>query len=85
MLNDREALRRAIPFVVGRAIRQRQNVDVTETAIQLSSRYWHSGMALDEICCEIEAALHMAERLDRLAAEDAPTAPPLPLRSLVDR
>lgn len=57
-MDNREQLRRAIPIVVARTIRAGQPVDVAKLAARLSARYPHSGIAMDEIYSEIEAAVH---------------------------
>jgi len=57
-MDNREQLRRAIPIVVARTIRAGQPVDVAKLAARLSARYPYSGIAMDEIYSEIEAAVH---------------------------
>jgi len=57
-MDNREQLRRAIPIVVARAIRAGQPVDVANLAARLSARYPQSGIAMDELYSEIEAAVH---------------------------
>jgi len=57
LLTKRRQIERAIRLSVARATTQGEAVDVTALAIALSSRYPQSGITLDAICGQIEAAL----------------------------
>lgn len=57
MLTKRNQIERAIQISVTRAMTRDQAVDVTALAIALSSKYPQSGITLDTICGQIEAAL----------------------------
>jgi hypothetical protein len=56
-MSKREQLERAIKITVARTMKQGQVIDVTAMAIRLSSKYQQSGVALDAICGQIEAAV----------------------------
>lgn len=62
-MSNRDQLERAIKITVARTIKQGQPIDVTALAIRLSSKYQQSGIALDDICGQIEAAV-AARRAD---------------------